>query len=114
MTTFTAGRRAEATAAQYLAARGYQILERNWRTRYCEIDLVAYKDKTIYFIEVKYRATVAHGTGLEYITAAKLKQMGFAARMWVHNRQWRGSYALAALAVTGPDFTVTNFIVLGV
>jgi len=109
-TTFDIGRQAEAVAADYLRRQGFRIVERNWRTRWCEIDIIAAKDKSVYFVEVKYRQSARQGSGLEYITAKKLKQMRFAAEAWVRQHEWRGEYQLAAVEVSGDDFAVTNFI----
>lgn len=75
MTNLAHGQRAEEVAADYLAAQGYEIIERNWRTRVCEIDIIASKDRVMYFIEVKYRKSNSQGSGLDYITPKKLKQM---------------------------------------
>ncbi len=112
MSSFTVGRQAEAVAVDYLRRRGYQILEQNWRTRYCEIDVIARKAKTICFVEVKYRAASSQGDGLDYITPTKLKQMSFAANFWVQNHHWTGDYQLAVMAVTGSDFSVTALVAI--
>ena len=111
MTTFDTGRHAEDVAAEYLRAQGYCVLEQNWRTRYCEIDIVALKDNTVYFVEVKYRRTNNQGGGLDYITPQKLKQMHFAAEMWVGNNNWRGDYSLAGIEVSGNNYTVNDLII---
>ncbi len=110
MTNFTTGRQAEAAAAQYLQTNGYKVLEQNWRTRYCEIDLVARRRKTICFIEVKYRKSATQGSGFDYITPQKLSQMRFAAEMWVAEQRWKGEYRLGAIEVSGPAFAVTDFV----
>lgn len=110
MTNYSTGHDAEKTAAEYMKKQGYKILELNWSTKYCEIDIVAEKDKTIYFTEVKYRKSAAFGTGLDYITTKKMKQMSFAAEMWVSQIKWSGDYQLAAIELTGPTFEVTNFL----
>lgn len=110
MTTFATGREAENAAADYLKARGFQILEQNWRTRFCEIDIVAVKGRTLYFVEVKYRHGDTQGSGLEYITMRKLRQMRFAAMSWVHTHGWSGDYELSAIEVAGKEFVVTEFI----
>lgn len=109
-TTTSTGRAAEDAAAEYLRARGYEILEQNWRTRWCEIDIVAKKGKAVSFVEVKYRKSDAWGSGLEYITPKKLKQMHFAAEFWVSNNNWSGDYSLGAVEVTGLTFQITNFL----
>ena len=104
------GKKAEDTAAAYLQARGYKILEQNWRTRWCEIDIVASRKKAVYFVEVKYRKNPEWGSGLEYITSTKLEQMKFAAEFWVANKQWSGQYNLSAVAVAGLGYDVTDWI----
>lgn len=99
MTNYQTGHDAEKWAAEYLQDQGYKIHELNWKTRYCEIDIVAEKDKTIFFTEVKYRKTNKFGSGLDYIIPKKLQQMTFAAEMWVINHNWKGDYQLAVLAI---------------
>lgn len=97
----TAGRIAEGVAAEYLASCGFTIVERNWKTKLCEIDIVAVKDKTIYFVEVKYRSNNACGDGVEAITARKQKQMRFAAEIYMHDHpETNRGYSPALLAVS--------------
>ena|SRR3989338_732211 len=110
MTNFSHGRAAEAAATEYLKKQGFKVLAQNWRTRYCEIDVVAGKDKVVYFVEVKYRQSGDQGSGLEYITPKKLKQMELAARFWVSDNDWHGDFRLAAVEVGGTDYEVTNFL----
>ena len=93
----------------HLVALGYKVLFKNWRTRRCEIDIVASKGKCVYFVEVKYRQQATQGSGFDYITAKKLKQMRFGAEMWVSEYRWTGDYCLAAAEVSGTDFLVTGF-----
>jgi len=107
MTTVATGRQAENVAADFLRSKGCEIVEQNWRTRWCEIDVVAARDQVVYFCEVKYRRTNRQGAGLEYVTPKKLMQMRFAAESWVHMRAWRGEYQLCAIEVSGPEFRIT-------
>lgn len=104
MTNYSAGHAAEKRAAEYLTERGYKIRQLNWKTRWCEIDIVAEKDGAIFFVEVKYRRNTKQGHGLDYITAKKLQQMEFAAELWVSQHRWGGDYALAGLGVDGTDY----------
>lgn len=110
MNTTYIGQKAETAAAMYLEMRGYAIIERNFRRPRCEIDIIARKDDTIYFVEVKYRATDDQGGGLEAITATKLRQMKFASDIWIQEEKWSGPYQLAAVELAGRDFTVMSFI----
>lgn len=105
MTNHATGHAAEKTAALYLQKQGYKIRDLNWRTRYCEIDIVAEKRRKIYFVEVKYRKSTDFGSGLEYITRKKLQQMQFAAEMWIHQQRWQNDYQLAALGIDGEMFS---------
>ena len=104
------GKQAEKVAAEYLKKQGYKILAKNWRTRMCEIDIVASQDKCVYFVEVKYRKSLDWGSGLDYITSAKQKQMNFAAEMWLSQNNWIGDCSLAALEVAGEGYEVTSFL----
>lgn len=110
MTNYASGHAAESVAAEYLKSHKFEILDANWRTRYCEIDIVAKQKKTVYFVEVKYRKTDMQGGGLDYITPRKLQQMAFAAESWVQANEWRGEYQLAAIELAGEAFQVTNFV----
>ncbi len=104
MSNYASGHDAEQQAAEYLKSLGFEIVDINWKTRWCEIDIIASKSKRIYFVEVKSRRSLMQGSGLEYVTSKKLKQMGFAAEMWVKDNAWTGEYQLAAIGVDAGDF----------
>lgn len=110
MTNYQTGHDAEKVAADFLAVQGYKIIQLNWKTRYCEIDIVAEKSKTMYFVEVKARKSNVHGSGLEYITPKKIEQMSFAAEFWVAEHSWPHDYQLAAIELTGTNPAITNFL----
>lgn len=110
MTNAGTGRQAEAAAVEYLRGRGFAIVAQNWRTRMCEIDIIAQKGRVVYFYEVKYRRTSGQGTGLDYITPKKLLQMRFAAESWVHFSGWKGEYQLSAIEVSGSEFQIGGVV----
>jgi putative endonuclease len=97
MTNYQSGHDAEKSAAKYLESLGYKILDINWSTPRCEIDIVAQKDDVVHLIEVKYRKSLNHGSGVDYITPKKLKQMAFAAEVWVSHTDWSGDYQLGVI-----------------
>ena len=66
-----AGRRAEKLAAEHLIANGLTIIDRNFRTRFGEIDLIARDGATLVFVEVRMRSSAAYGGGIESISSAK-------------------------------------------
>jgi len=110
MSTTSTGRRAEKAAANYLQHKGYKIVQQNWRTRWCEVDIVATKGNTAVLVEVKYRRRSDWGSGLEYITRTKYRQMAYSAEFWLACHNWAGLCHLAAIEVSGPKFQVTAFI----
>lgn len=110
MSNYAHGQHAEAKAAAHLEQHGYEILDRNWRTRRCEIDIVATQGGTLYFFEVKYRLSSDQGTGIDYITPKKLQQMNFAAESWLAEHNWQGDCQLAAIELTGPNLKITNIV----
>jgi putative endonuclease len=69
------GRWGERVAAEYLTRRGIEIVERNVRTPYGEIDIVASQGEIILFIEVKTRSTDRMGLPEESITTRKREHM---------------------------------------
>ena len=110
MSTTAIGRDAEDAAAEYLQVRGFEIIARNWRNRWCEIDIVAkHRNKTtrfrkelvIHFVEVKFRKNALHGSGLEFITKTKADQMKKAALNWTVENEWQGDYQIDAVGVDG-------------
>ncbi|MDO8336050.1 MAG: ribonuclease HII [Candidatus Saccharibacteria bacterium] len=108
--TSTAGRIAEDAAATHLEGLGFRIIDKNWRTKLCEVDVVAQKDSIVHLIEVKYRKIASHGDGLNAITPKKLKQMKFAARVWQHWHSHNGDIQLDAISMSGTPPVVDDFL----
>ncbi len=100
MTTRQIGDKGEQAAADWLTARGHEIVARNWRTRYCEIDIVSVKGEVLYFTEVKYRKNDDFGDGLAVITAKKQRQMRFAAELFLAGKPECSGMAAKLLAAS--------------
>lgn len=81
------GQWGEQVAATYLAQKGYHVLERNVRTPYGEIDLVAEIEGMTVFVEVKTRTSRLFGLPEEALTLKKRKRMATAAAHYaaIHN-----------------------------
>lgn len=103
------GNTSEEAAANYLEGRGHTVIERNWRTRWCEIDIISTYGGVIYFTEVKHRKSDATGGGIEAITASKYRQMEFAAKLYAANRP-DSDLRLAVIATTGAPAEVLEFL----
>jgi len=81
-----AGARAEDLCADHLRRAGLRVLERNWRCRHGEIDLVAEEGGTLVFAEVRYRRAGSHGGAAESVTGAKQARLMAAARLYLMRR----------------------------
>ncbi|GAA0134132.1 YraN family protein [Paenibacillus sp. YSY-4.3] len=80
------GRLAEEAGARYLQEQGYVLLERNWRCRSGEIDMIGRKDGVIVIIEVRSRSehNEQFGTPAESVTPRKVKQIRETAAVYLH------------------------------
>jgi putative endonuclease len=81
------GRLGEQLAAEHLVRRGFQIVERNYRTRWGELDIVAFDGRTLAFCEVKTRrARTLGGSPLDAVRAPKRSQVRKMAGRWLIER----------------------------
>lgn len=80
------GQRGEALAVEFLRARDYVIVARNYRCRLGEIDLVALDGATLVFVEVRSRSGARLGTPLESVDVRKQARVGRVARHFVATR----------------------------
>jgi len=100
------GRSGEDIALNYLQKQGYKIIERNYRCRYGEIDLIARDGKTLVFVEVKSRRSTAFGAPEEAVGTAKQKKISTVA-LWyleeknIHNRDAR--FDVVSVMSTGQE-----------
>ncbi|MDP4504565.1 YraN family protein [Nonomuraea turcica] len=77
------GKQGEELAVIYLKAKGMEIIERNWRCRYGEIDIIAEEGPNLVVVEVKTRSSRSHGTALESVSPAKLDRLRVLAAKWL-------------------------------
>lgn len=75
MSRKTRGNAGEVAAERWLLDHGYHILERNFRCKFGEIDLIAFKDNTFVFVEVKYRSSHGSGFAEEAVPFVKQKRI---------------------------------------
>ncbi len=96
----------EALVAQHLQARGYALLARNWRCPHGELDLVAQRDDTITFIEVRARRSEAFGAPEESLTPRKRAALIAAAQAFLEahalsERAWQIDLVAVTLDARG-------------
>ena len=94
------GSAAEAQAVELLVAKGYKIIERNFRTKLGELDIIARDGTTLVFVEVRSRRTARYGTAIEAVGYKKQRRVS---RMAMQYLQWRK-----------PRFVSARFDVIGI
>ena len=90
----------EELARRYLASKGYEIVESNYRTRRGELDLISRHADTLVIVEVKLRRGTAYGTPLEAVTPRKQQAIRLMAEEY--------------LAGKSPEFQSLRFDVVGI
>lgn len=80
------GDHGEALAADYLKANGFKIVEKNFRCRLGEIDIIARKGHDLYFVEVRTKSSDEFGDPLETITLKKQRQVAKIASVFLSRK----------------------------
>ena len=83
------GAAGEWRAAEWYRARGYEVVDRNWRCRLGEIDLVCRSGDLLVICEVKSRSSVSFGAPEEAVTAAKRRRLRRLAARWLAEHRGR-------------------------
>jgi len=107
MSTAEQGRRGEDRVAELLADRGYRIVDRNYRCKLGEVDLIAFERDTLVFVEVRTRSRGDHGSALETVGAAKQRRIARVAQHYIAMRRPRFDRCrFDVVGITGDDVTV--------
>ena len=80
------GARGEALAALCLVEGGMELIDRNWRCRHGELDIVARDGDVVAFVEVKTRSGTGYGSPAESVTYVKQQRIRKLALMWLEER----------------------------
>ena len=83
------GASGEAAVAAWYSARGYEVVERNWRCRAGELDLIVRRGRTFVFCEVKTRTSDAFGAPVEAVTRDKQVRLRHLAARWLEESPLR-------------------------
>lgn len=86
MTTRTEGIIGESIAKEYLEKQGYVVLETNYLAKTGEIDIIAVKNSTFVFVEVKRRTSNKYGMGLESVTPDKIRKIVKTAEIYLMSK----------------------------
>jgi putative endonuclease len=85
------GREGEDLAAAWYSARGYEVVDRNWRIGTGEIDIVARRGRLVVVAEVKARSSDRFGAPVEAVVAAKQARLRQLAAAWLRDHKVRGA-----------------------
>ncbi|UCH93328.1 MAG: YraN family protein [Candidatus Aminicenantes bacterium] len=88
----SSGQAGERAAARYLEKQGYEILENNYRVSGAEVDLIAKKDDTLCFVEVKTRGSDDFGLPEEFVDRRKRNKIIRAAKIYTANKKYIDLY----------------------
>ena len=103
----TIGERGEEIACAYLKGQKFTIVERNFRCKGGEVDIIARDGKTLVFVEVKARRTLSFGPPQMAVTPFKQRQISKAALTWLAQKKQFGANArFDVVAILLPDHAV--------
>ena len=88
------GRWGEDVAVRHLEQQGLEVLDRNWRCRDGELDLVVREAGTIAFVEVKTRSGLGYGEPAEAVSRVKARRIHGLAARWLGEKRPRGAHDL--------------------
>lgn len=108
------GNLGEEKIAEFLASKGHEIIARNFKTKYFEIDIISKLDNSLFFTEVKYRKTTDFGEPVEFVDQRKQEQVRFAAESYLAmHPEFKDFIAkLAVAGVSGKDFQVEDWMII--
>ena len=98
----TTGSRGEEIAERTLLAQGYRILERNWRFKHLEVDLIASDGNILVFVEVRTRNDSRYGQPYESIGRQKEQKLARAASIYLNQRGYDGEIRFDVVSVVLP------------
>ena len=106
------GHDGEEAALQYLLARGYELLYRNFRHRRAEVDLIMHRGRELLvFVEVKARSSAQYGHPEEFVTERKRQLLRLAAEHLQEELNWTGDirFDILALSPTAQGLRIEHF-----
>jgi putative endonuclease len=105
------GKEAEDMAADFLAQQGYEIVERNYRYKRSEIDIIVRKENWLIFVEVKMRSSDAFGYPEEFVDYKKAKNIVYGAEQYTYDNNYNGNvrYDVVAISMKNGEPEILHF-----
>jgi putative endonuclease len=93
------GKRAETIAKEFLEKKGYDILDENWVYGKAEVDIIAYHDKKLIFVEVKARSGKYFGNPEDFVDKKKQRLLTEAAEEYIYLMSHKGEIRFDIIAI---------------
>ncbi len=93
------GNEAEDLAATFLENLGFKLLEKNYRYKRSEIDLIMSNDSLMVFVEVKYRSSTKFGQPEGFVSSNQQTKIIEAADEYIHQKNWQGNIRFDIIAI---------------
>ena len=99
---------AESKACEYLLQNGYLVIERNFYSRFGEIDIIAFKDEVLHFVEVK--SALDYELAIQNITPSKMRKLLKTGEIYLKKNSVKSAYMYDALIVTPKSVEIVENI----
>ena len=93
------GRRGEELALAFLLTKGFFLVEKNWRCKVGELDLIVRREDETRFVEVKTRFSLTYGYPEEAVTHTKRQHLAKAIEWWLHTHPMPKHYQLDVISI---------------
>jgi putative endonuclease len=106
------GQVGEETAKNYLISEGFILIQTNFKSKFGEIDIICEKNKTVYFVEVKFRNSNEFGTGAYAINKNKIRHIRNTAEVWITQNKSKYpdyNYDFLALVIENDQIEIFEF-----
>lgn len=105
------GKKGEEKAEEFLKEKGFQILERNYRYKRSEIDLIGQKGNLLVFVEVKVRSNNDFGFPESFLSSQQAERIIEAAEEYQHQSKWSANIRFDIISIEGkgPGLKITHF-----
>ncbi|MES2797188.1 MAG: YraN family protein [Bacteroidota bacterium] len=106
------GKKGEELAANYLAEHGFEIIEKNFRWKRYEIDLIVKKEPFLVFVEVKTKTNISYGMPEDDVTPQKASQVMAAAEEYIYATGWKKEirFDIISIIMKGQQVNIEHIV----
>lgn len=104
------GNKGEDIAVNFLMENGYEIVERNYRYKHSEIDIIVKKKDFLIFVEVKTRSSTNYGAPEAFVSNGQTTKIFEGANEYIYESDWHGPIRFDIISIVlGGSVTITHF-----